>query len=61
MQKQFEVLMSFTPTGSYNLFPAVDAMTDALLSVNPKTRYLVGGGNEWYDMFKVSLFFFSRR
>ena len=34
--------------------PVVDTMVEAVASQNPQYRYLVGGGNSFYDFYKVS-------
>ena len=34
--------------------PVIDAMTDALFALSPKTRYLIPGGAGWYDHHVVS-------
>jgi hypothetical protein len=31
-----------------------EAMEEALFTVTPKARYMVGGSNHWYDKYKVS-------
>ena len=35
--------------------PVTDAMIDALVSTQPKCRYLVPGGSGWYDIWAVSM------
>ena len=43
------------PTASFNVYPVIEAMTDALLAIKPKTRYLIGGSSGWVDPFKVGI------
>jgi hypothetical protein len=45
---------SVRPTSCYNLMPIIDAMSDALFSVKPRSRYLVPGGSGYYDIYRVS-------
>ena len=32
-----------------------DVIEEALLTVQPSARYMVGGSNKWYDKYKVSI------
>jgi len=43
--------------GNTDVNPVICAMTDAVLSVKPRTRYLVHGGSGRIDPFCVSLYF----
>ena len=41
------------PTACMDLSRVTDAMVDALFTVHPKKRYLIGGSNKRYDHYKV--------
>ena len=43
--------------GNPDLSPVIRAMTDALFSMKPRTRYLVHGGSGRIDPFTVSCYF----
>lgn len=40
--------------GSQTTTACVDAMVDALVNTCPKSRYLVHGGERWFDIWSVS-------
>ena len=37
----------------FDIRPVIAAMSDAVLNTKPKIRYLIGGGNEMVDPYKV--------
>ena len=43
-------------SSSYNIFPVIEGMTDALLAIKPKYRYRIGGMTGICDVFKVSVY-----
>jgi len=42
------------PGGNTDIHPVTIAITDALFSVKPRTRYIVHGGSRKIDLFSVS-------
>ena len=42
--------------GYHSTVPVTDAMVDALVSTNPKCRYLIAGGEKWIDIWAVSIY-----
>jgi len=55
IDRHLEVADACRGTGNPDVTPVVSAMTDALFSVKPRSRYLVHGGAGRLDLFCVCL------
>ena len=53
LDHQYKVMEEAVPTSALNVYPVLDAMTDALLAFKPKQRYLIPGSSKIYDVYKV--------
>ena len=51
----YEAGKSTAKTTYPTLAPVLNAMEDAVINVSPKYRYLIGGGNTFYDIYVVCI------
>jgi len=54
IDRHIAVTDGFRSTGNPDINPVTRAMTDALFSMKPRTRYIVHGGSGRFDQYCVS-------
>jgi len=54
LEQHISACESSIPTACFNLMRVNCVIQQALFDAKPRHRYLVGGGQKWYDIYNVS-------
>ncbi|XP_067673652.1 17-beta-hydroxysteroid dehydrogenase type 6-like isoform X1 [Haliotis asinina] len=56
LDAKYDAIAQSASTTCSTLAPVVDALEDSVCNVNPLTRYLVSGSNQWVDFFVILIY-----